>query len=86
MDVRRVARSVCGLELMLLAVDGVDGLLGDVPLLVVMALDGEDDEHEGQDAEDQGLDRVEHDLQADRATGMIAMVRAVMTPSATSPP
>src|SRR3954451_13419155 len=31
-----------------------------------MALDGEDDEHEGQDAEDQCLDRVEHDFEAEQ--------------------
>jgi hypothetical protein len=55
-------------------------------LLVLVALDGEDDEHERQDAEDERLDRVEHDLEAEQADRDEAMVSAVMTPSATSPP
>ena len=45
----------------------VERLLGDVALLVLVALDREHDEHEGQDAEDQRLDRVEHDLEAEQA-------------------
>ena len=56
-------RSMGGLELLPLALDVAERLLGDVPLLLVMALDGEDDEHERQDAEDERLDRVEHELQ-----------------------
>src|SRR5215203_2939959 len=45
----------------------VEGLLGDLALFVPVAFDGEDDKHQGQDAEDQGLDRVEHHLQAEKA-------------------
>src|SRR5690349_11036936 len=35
---------------------GLENLLRDVALLFVMALDRQDDEHQRQDAEDQGLD------------------------------
>ena len=45
----------------------VDRLLGDVALFVVVALDGEDDEHERQDAEDQRLDGIQHDVEAEQA-------------------
>ena len=48
-----------------IAVGGLERLLGDVALLVVVALDREHDEHERQDAEDQRLDDVEHELEAD---------------------
>src|SRR6266446_1550713 len=44
----------------LLAFDLGHDLFGDVAFLFVMALDREGDEHEGQDAEDEGLDRVQH--------------------------
>src|SRR4249919_1101081 len=64
-----VGASVDGLgrELWLVPVRVIEGFLGDVALLVTMALDGEDDEHEGQDAEDQRLDGVEHDFEAEEA-------------------
>ena len=35
-----------------------------VAFLLVVALDGGHDEHEREDAEDEGLDGVEHELQA----------------------
>src|SRR5262245_60965824 len=44
-------------------------VLRDVPLLLVMALDGQDDEDEREDAEDEGLDRVEHELQREQGDG-----------------
>src|ERR1051326_552878 len=44
-------------------------LLGDVALLAAMALDREDDEHQGEDAEDERLDGVEHQLEGDHQDG-----------------
>ena len=61
-------------------------LLSHMSLLVAVVLDGEHDEHQRQDAEDERLDQVEHEFQASSRTGRITTVRAVMTPSATSPP
>jgi len=55
-------------------------------LLGSVALDGDQDEHQGQDREDESLDQVEERLEADEVTGTIARVSAVMTVSATSPP
>src|SRR5258705_10202694 len=58
--------SVGGLEPgRLLPIDRVDRLLGDMPFLFVVALDGQNDEHQGQHAEDEGLDGIEHQLQRD---------------------
>src|SRR5690242_8479428 len=48
---------------------GGEHVLRDVPLLLVMALNGQDDEDEREDAEDEGLDRVEHELQAEQGDG-----------------
>src|SRR4029453_2180850 len=44
--------------------DGLDRALADVPLFVLVGLDGQGDEDEGQDTEDEGLHEVQHDLQA----------------------
>ena len=63
-----------------------DCLLGQLALLVVVRLDGQHDVHEGEDAEDQRLDEVEHELKSEQRDGQDGHVRAVMTPSATSPP
>src|SRR6266478_4948677 len=54
----RLDGSVGGLEPRgLLSLDLVDRLLGDMAFLFVVTLDGEDDEHQRQHAEDEGLDR-----------------------------
>src|SRR6476619_1495416 len=47
--------------------DCVEDLFGHLTLLVAVTLDRKDDEHQRQDAEDEGLDRVEHDLEAEKA-------------------
>src|SRR6476660_7542735 len=68
--VRLVGASVGGLELRgLRPLQGVEGLLGHLALLVSVAFDGERDEDQGQDAEDEGLDGVEHHLKAEQADG-----------------
>src|SRR5256885_98666 len=46
-----------------------DRLFGDVALLLVMALDGQDDEDQGERAEDERLDGVEHQLERDEGDG-----------------
>src|SRR5262249_25622371 len=59
---RRAAGSVGGLELLRLRPLRLsEDLFGEMPLLLVMALDGQRDEDQRQDAEDQGLDRVEQE-------------------------
>src|SRR6476619_2094243 len=47
--------------------DCVKDLFGHLTLLVAMTLDRKDDEHQRQDAEDEGLDRVQHDLESEQA-------------------
>src|SRR5689334_9811175 len=54
-----------GLELRGVALGVAERLLRDVAFLAAMTLDREDDEHEREDAEDEGLDRVEHQLKPD---------------------
>src|SRR5687768_18210592 len=47
----------------------VDGLLPCMTLLLVMALDGDEDEHEGQRAEDERLHERQHDLEPVQGDG-----------------
>ena len=42
---------------------GVEDLLGEVALLVLVALGGDEDEHQREDAEDERLDQVQQELQ-----------------------
>src|SRR6185369_14729123 len=66
--VRPGGASVGGLELgRLRPVDGIEGLFGHLALLVLVAFDGKDDEDQRQDAEDEGLDRIEHHFEAKQA-------------------